>query len=219
MITDGLWRRRYGADPALVGGTIQIDGVAHTVVGILPRGFHLLLPAEAFVVTDAEVWAPMQFDYSQVLPSNLTFFTVFGRLKPGVTFAQAQGDMNRIAAEFRSEFPEHKASNLRIRAVPLQQDIVKHARPSLLILFGAVGLTLLVACANVAHLLLVRATVREGEFALRAALGASRWAVVRQLLTESLVLAAGGGAVGLLVSLGAIGLLRGLHPTNLPRLG
>ena len=219
MITDGLWRRRYGADPALVGGTIQIDGVAHTVVGILPRGFHLLLPTEAFVVTDAEVWTPLQFDYSQVLPRNLTFFTVFGRLKPGVTFAQAQGDMDRIAAEFRSEFPEHKASNLRIRAVPLQHDIVKHARPSLLILFGAVGLTLLVACANVAHLLLVRATVREGEFALRAALGASRWAVVRQLLTESLVLAAGGGAVGLLVSLGAIGLLHGLHPTNLPRLG
>lgn len=218
MVTDGLWKRRYGGDPALVGRTIQIDGVAHTVVGILPRGFHLLLPAEAFVVTDAEVWAPMQFDYTQPLPRNLTFFTVFGRLKPGVTFAQAQDDMNRIATEFRSEFPEHKASNLRIRAVPLQFDVVKHARPSLLILLGAVGLTLLVACANVAHLLLVRATVREGEFALRAALGASRWAVVRQLLTESLVLAGAGGVLGLLVAMGAIALLRELHPANLPRL-
>jgi predicted permease len=219
MITDGLWRRRYGADPSLVGRTIQIDGVAHTVVGILPPGFHLLLPAEAFVVTDAEVWAPLQFDYTQVLPRNLTFFTVFGRLRPGVTFTQAQDDMNRIAAEFRVEFPEHKASNLRIRAVPLHEDIVKHARPSLLVLLGAVGLTLLIACANVAHLLLVRATVREGEFALRAALGASRWAVVRQLLTESLVLAAAGGALGLAVAALAIGFLRALHPANLPRLG
>jgi predicted permease len=219
MITDGLWRRRYGADKSLVGKTIQVDGIAHTVVGILPQGFHLLLPAEAFVVTDAELWAPMQFDYTFPLPRNLTFFTVFGRLKPGVSYAQAQDDMNRIAAEFRAEFPEHKASNVRIRAVPLHEDIVKHARPSLLILFGAVGLTLLVACANVAHLLLVRATVREGEFALRAALGASRWAVVRQLLTESLVLAIAGGALGLAVATGAIGFLRALHPANLPRLG
>jgi predicted permease len=219
MLTDALWRRRYGADRGLVGRTIQIDGVAHTVVGILPPGFHLLLPSEAFVVTDAEVWAPLQFDYTQVLPRNLTFFTVFGRLKPGVTFAQAQDDMNRIAAEFRAEFPEHKASNVRIRAVPLHEDIVKHARSSLLMLLGAVGLTLLVACANVAHLLLVRATVREGEFALRAALGASRWAVVRQLLTESLVLAGAGGVLGLVVAAGAIGFLRALHPANLPRLG
>jgi putative ABC transport system permease protein len=219
MMTDDLWRRRYGGDRSLVGRAIQIDGVAYTVVGILPRGFHLLLPSEAFIVTDAELWAPLQFDYTQKLPRNLTFFTVFGRLKPGVSFAQAQDDMNRIAAEFHAEFPEHKASNVRIRAVPLQEDIVKHARPSLLILLGAVALVLLVACANVAHLLLVRATIREGEFALRSALGASRWAIVRQLLTESLVLAVGGGVLGLVVAMGAIEFLRALHPANLPRLG
>ena len=219
MMTDDLWRRRYGGDRSLIGKTIQVDGVAHTVVGILPRGFHLLLPTEAFLVKDAELWTPLQFDYTQNLPRNLTFFTVFGRLKPGVSFAQAQDDMNRIAAEFHAEFPEHKASNVRIRAVPLQDDIVKHARPSLLILLGAVGLVLLVACANVAHLLLVRATIREGEFALRAALGASRWAIVRQLLTESLVLAIAGGLLGLFVAMGAIGFLRALHPVNLPRLG
>jgi predicted permease len=219
MLSDRLWRRRYGADPRLVGTTIQVDGIGHTVVGILPPDFRLALPAEAFLVTDAELWAPLQFDYGQAPPRNFTFFTVFGRLRPDVTFAQAQAEMNGIALQFRKEFPEHAATNVRIRAVPLQEDVVKHARPPLLVLLGAVALVLVIACANVAHLLLVRATVREGEFALRTALGASRWAVARQLLTESAVLAAAGGVLGLLVTTLALGLLRALHPSNLPRLG
>ena len=219
MLSDRLWRSRYGADPRIVGSTIQLDGVAHTVVGVLPRDFHLALPAEAFLVTDAEMWAPLQFDYGKAPPRNYTFFTVFGRLKPGVTFAQAQAEMDGIALQFRKEFPEHAGTQVRIRAVPLQEDVVKHARPALLILLGAVGLVLVIACANVAHLLLVRATVREGEFALRTALGASRWAVVRQLLTESGLLALAGGALGLMVTTLALSLLRVLHPSNLPRLG
>jgi predicted permease len=219
MLSDRLWRRRYGADPQLVGQTIQLDGVGYTVVGILPSDFHLALPAEAFLVTDAEIWAPLQFDYGQAPPRNFTFFTVFGRLRPDATFGQAQAEMNSIALQFRKEFPEHAGTNVRIRAVPLQEDVVKHARPALLVLLGAVGLVLLIACANVAHLLLVRATVREGEFALRTALGASRWAVARQLLAESALLAAAGGALGLMVTSLALGLLRALHPSNLPRLG
>ncbi|HUR95392.1 MAG TPA: ABC transporter permease [Gemmatimonadales bacterium] len=219
MLSDRLWRRRYGADPRVVGSTIQLDGVAHTVVGVLPAGFRLALPTEAFLVTDAEMWAPLQFDYGNAPPRNYTFFTVFGRLKPEVTFAQAQAEMDGIALQFRKEFPEHTGTNVRIRAVPLQQDVVKHARPALLVLLGAVALVLAIACANVAHLLLVRATVREGEFALRTALGASRWAVVRQLLTESAVLALTGGALGLMVTTLGLGLLRALHPSNLPRLG
>jgi putative ABC transport system permease protein len=136
-----------------------------------------------------------------------------------VTFAQAQAEMSGIALQFRKEFPEHAGTNVRIRAVPLQEDVVKHARPALLVLLGAVALVLVIACANVAHLLLVRATVREGEFALRTALGASQWAVIRQLLTESAVLALAGGALGLAVTTLALGLLRALHPSNLPRLG
>jgi putative ABC transport system permease protein len=218
MLSHRLWERRFAADTALVGRTIQIDGVAHEVVGILPRDFRLQLPTEAFQVTDGDLWAPIQFDYGQPLPRNLTFFTVFGRLAPGVTFEQAQAEMDLIAGQFRSEFPEHAASNLRIRAVPLHYDVVKHARPALLILLGAVGMVLLIACANVANLLLVRGTTRRAEFALRTALGASRWAMVRQVLTESLILALAGGALGLGITTIALGMLRRLHPANLPRL-
>jgi putative ABC transport system permease protein len=218
MLSHRLWQRRYAGDPSLVGKTIEIDGVAHEVVGILPREFTLQLPKEAFQVTDADLWAPIQFDYGQPLPRNLTFFTVFGRLAPGVTMEQAQAEMNLIAEQFRSEFKEHEASKLRIRAVPLHYDVVKHARPALLVLLGAVGMVLLIACANVANLLLVRGTSRRAEFALRNALGASRSSLVRQVLTESLLLAVTGGAVGLGITLLAMAVLRRLHPANLPRL-
>jgi putative ABC transport system permease protein len=218
MLSHRLWQRRYGGDRSLVGRTIQIDGVAHEVVGVLPQEFRLQLPKEAFQVKDADMWVPIQFDYGQPLPRNLTFFTVFGRLRPGVTYGQAQAEMDLIAEQFRSEFKEHAASNLRIRAVPLHDDVVKHARPALVILLGAVGLVLLIACANVANLLLVRGTTRSAEFALRAALGASRRAMIRQVLTESLVLAAAGGALGMTLTVIALSVLQSLHPANIPRL-
>nr|MBA3553665.1 ABC transporter permease [Gemmatimonadales bacterium] len=219
MLTHRLWQRRYAGDPAIVGKTIEVDGVAHEVVGVLPRDFRLQLPTEAFQVTDADFYAPIQFDYGQPLPRNLTFFTVFGRLAPGVTIEQAQAEMDLIAEQFRAEFKEHAASNLRIRAIPLQHDVVKHARPALLILLGAVGMVLLIACANVANLLLVRGTTRRAEFALRTALGASRAAMMRQVLAESLLLAVAGGGLGLAITLAALAVLRSLHPANLPRLG
>jgi putative ABC transport system permease protein len=219
MLSHRLWQRRFAGDPGLVGETIQIDGVAHEVVGILPADFHLQLPTEAFQVSDGDLWAPIQFDYGQPLPRNLTFFTVFGRLAPGVTFEQAQAEMNLIAEQFRSEFKEHAASKLRIRAVPLHYDVIKHARPALLVLLGAVGMVLLIACANVANLLLVRGTTRRAEFALRTALGATRGAMMRQVLTESLLLALAGGGLGLGITIAALAVLRRLHPANLPRLG
>ncbi len=219
MLSHRLWQRRYAGDRSLVGKSIQIDGVAHEVVGVLPRDFTLQLPTEAFQVTDADLWTPIQFDYGQPLPRNLTFFTVFGRLARGVTFEQAQAEMDLIAEQFRSEFKEHEASKLRIRAVPLHYDVVKHARPALFVLLGAVGMVLLIACANVANLLLVRGTTRRAEFALRTALGASRTALVRQVLTESLLLAVAGGVLGLGITVAALSVLRRLHPANLPRLG
>ncbi len=218
IMTHGLWRRRYGADPSVVGRTIEIDGIAHEVVGVLPATFRLLLPAEAFMVTDAELWTPLQYDYGRAPPRNYTGFTVFGRLAAGYSWAQAQEEMDRVAAQFRAEHAVHAASNLRIRVVPLHHDVVKHARPALVLLMGAVGLVLLIACANVANLLLIRATAREGEFALRAALGASRGTMIRQLLVESGIIAVAGGVLGMALTYWAMALLRGLRPANLPRL-
>ncbi|HEX6107185.1 MAG TPA: ABC transporter permease [Gemmatimonadales bacterium] len=218
LLSHRLWQRRYGGDPSLVGRTIAIDGIEHVVVGVLPETFRLHLPAEAFLLTDAEVWTPLQFDYGRAPPRNFTGFTVFGRLAEGASWEQARAEMDGIAAQLRAEHPVHAGSNLRIRVVPLHHDVVKHARPALLVLMGAVALVLLIACANVANLLLTRAAAREGEFALRAALGAGRRALARQLLAESGVLAVAGGALGLGATFWAMALLRALRPANLPRL-
>jgi putative ABC transport system permease protein len=219
ILSHRLWQRRYGEDRAIVGRTIALDGIEHEVVGILPASFRLHLPAEAFMVTDAEVWVPLQYDYGQAPPRNFTGFSVFGRLARGQTWAQAQAEMDAIASQLRAEHPVHAGSNLRIRVIPMLADVVKHARPTLLLLMGAVGLVLLIACANVANLLLTRATARESEFALRAALGANRRAMVGQLLVEGALIAAAGGGLGLFATFWTMGLLRAAPPANLPRLG
>ncbi len=218
MISHGLWQRRFGGDPELVGRTIQIDHVDHTVVGILPDRFRLLLPAEAFMLKHSDVWIPLQVDYGQMPPRNYTFFSVFGRLRPGVTFEQAQAEMDGIAADLRAEHVVHEASNLRIRVVPLHYDVVKNAQPALVALLGAVGFVLLIVCANVANLLLARGTAREKEFAIQAALGASRFRITGRLLMESLLLALGGGALGLAITHAGLVALTALGPANLPRL-
>jgi predicted permease len=214
----GLWQRRYGGDPAIVGRTIRLDGQDQTVVGILPERFRLWLPSEAFLITDSQIWKPLQYNYANQPPRNYTLFTVFGRLKRGVTFAQAQAEMSAIAKQLRAENRALEDGDMRVRVVPLEDDVVKHARRAIVSLFVAVGFVLLIACANVAHLLLARAAAREREMAIRSALGATRRRLLRQLASESLVLAAGGCGAGLIVARAGTQTLALLNPASLPKL-
>jgi len=218
VITHRLWSRRFGSDPSIVGSTVTMDGVGITIVGVLPPEFRMHLPAEAFLFRDSEMYKPLRMNWDNLPPRNFTSFTVFGRLKSGVTIEQAQDEMSRIQRELRAEYPVHEASDMRIRVIPLQDDIVKHSRRGLMILLGAVGFVLLIACANVGHLILARGMSREREFALRASVGATPGRVVRQLLTESVALATLGGVLGVGLTMWGIALLRLLSPANLPRL-
>ena len=218
MLGHELWSSRFGSDPSVVGQSIQLDGTPFTVVGVLPRGFRLLLPAEAFLIRHSDIWVPLQTNYNNLPPRNWTGYTVLGRLKPDVTLAEAQAEMDRIAEDLRATHEAHAVSGMQIRLVPFQQDIVKAARPALLTLFGAVGFVLLIACANVAHLMLLRGTARQKEFAVRTALGAPRTTIVRQVFVESLALGGLGAGLGLLLTQAGLQLLAVLQPPNLPRL-
>ena len=218
ILSHRLWKRRFNADRSIVGTRIKLDGLDHLVAGVMPESFRLLLPAEAFLVTDAEIWKPLRFNYQRAPPRNFTTFTVFARLKPGVTFDQAQAEMDGIAAQLRQEHPIHESSDMRIRVIPLRTDIVKHTEPSLYALLGAVVFVLLIACANVAHLLLARASARQHEMALRAALGARGLRLMRLLATESTLLAASGALVGVFMAAFSLAALRAINPGNLPRM-
>jgi len=212
VISHRLWSRRFGSDPSIVGSTVTMDGVGTTIVGVLPPEFRMHLPSEAFLFRDSEMYKPLRMNWDNLPPRNFTSFTVFGRLKTGVTIEQAQDEMSRIQRELRAEYPVHEASDMRIRVIPLQDDIVKHSRRGLMILLGAVGFVLLIACANVGHLILARGMSREREFALRASVGATPGRVVRQLLTESVALATLGGVLGVGLTMWGIALLRLLGP-------
>ena len=219
ILSHRLWARRFGADSSLVGRTIQIDSRPHEVVGVLPESFRLHLPAEAYFINDAEVWKPLRVDYANPRPRSDVAYTLLARLEPGVTIAQATAEMNAVGARFRAEFPDHAKNETRFRVVPLRDDIVKGVRPILVMLGGAAVLMLLIACANVANLLLARASGRERELTIRVALGASRGRIVRQLVTESALLAVAGGTLGMLLAWTAVHLIVRAQPANLPRLG
>ena len=211
VLSDGFWRRRFGADPTVVERTIALDGVATQVVGVMPAAFHV--PGAA-----ADVWVPLvpnPQEFPQMRRPH--WLRVIARLAPGVSLSAAQDEMRRIASDLEREYPDTN-EQMSAGLGPLHEWFVGDTRKALLALMGAVALVLLVACTNVASLLLARATARRQEIAIRIALGAGRMRLARQVLTESLVLAACGALGGILLAFAALSVLRRVGPATLPRL-
>ncbi|HEX6307958.1 MAG TPA: ABC transporter permease [Longimicrobiales bacterium] len=217
VLSHAFWQRRFGGDPSVVGRTLDVGGQRGDVIGVLAPGVELLFPPGTNVEQTPDVWVATRIDYAAGSRINV-FLRVIGRLRPDVTIAAAQAQLDGISAELRRQFPIKETAGTQHRIEPMHADLVADVRPAVLTLMGAVLLVLLIACANVANLLLVRAAARERELAVRAALGGSRTRLVAQLMTESTLLAAGGALLGLLIAWGGIRLLGRLRPDGLPRI-
>jgi putative ABC transport system permease protein len=209
IISDRFWRRRFSADPAAIGKQLRFARLTYTIVGVMPASF-------LFEDREVDVWQPAFLEAPFARGRNLTWFNVMGRMKRGVSIPQAQADMRSLQASLGREFglPD---SELAVAVEPLKETTIRGVRQSLWIVFGAVTLLLLIACTNIAALLLARARQREQDVAVRFSLGASRWSVVRQLLAEALVLSLAGAAIGLAVAFGASTGLRRMA-AGLPRI-
>ena len=210
VIGEDIWRSRFNADPRIIGRQLTLDSVPRTIVGVMPRSFRFPL--------EREIWQPqVPFDEDDRRRRRSTYLTVVGRLRTGATLASAQSDLGAVSAQLAREYPRTN-TGVSATLVPLPEQTVGHVRKALFVLMGAVGLVLLIACGNVAGLLLARAVQREREVAVRVALGAGRGRIVRQLGAESLVLAVAGGVAGLVVAFGGMAAIRALGPETLPRL-
>jgi predicted permease len=213
VLSYGLWQRRFDADASVVGKDVMINGLNRTVVGVMPPDFKLPLLTVGAAPTQSELWAPWVMSANYRKRRDLGQLRVIARMKPGATAAQAQAELSAITA--RQPQPE-TGVHPSAQVVPLRHNLVGDVRQALLVLLGAVGFVLLIACANVANLLLTRSAARRQEIAIRVALGADRWRVIRQLLAESLLLALSGGALGLWLASWSMTALVSLSPENLP---
>ena len=214
VLSEGFWQRRFGGDASIVGRTLTLNGDSHLVLGVLG-------PFDTQAIHGSngppDLWLPFQIDPNSTMQGH--FFSAVGRLRPGITVEAATAQLELAASAFRERFPDSMAPQAGFGVRVLDDLIVSNVRSSLWVLVGAVTFVLLIACANVANLLLVRATARKREIALRAAIGAGRSRIVRQLLTESLVLSATGGVLGLGLGMVGIRLLLAVNPGNIPRIG
>lgn len=209
VISYGLWQRRFGGDPHVIDKPLMLGNEPYTIVGVVGKSFYTDPPAD--------LWLPFQFEPNSTNQGH--YFLVAGRLKPGVTLAQANAQLKVAADQFRRRYPNVLDRQESYGVQPLRDAVVSGVRSSLFVLLGAVSFVLLIACANVANLLLVRATGRKREFAIRSAMGAGRMRIIRQLLTESVLLAIAGGVLGLIVGFVGVRALLALNPGNIPRIG